>query len=677
MKGKSMKQTSSVLFAGIFLVSHLVLSLSAFGAETPQPIPVLLQGKLNLARTAKVEASSTEKGYTPQAVVDGVAQGYPEKGKAEWSSNGETTGAKVKLVWAEPVTIETVWLFDRPLPNVQVLDAQIDFSDGTSIMTGELPNDGKTPCELNFPAKTITWMEITVAEVRPNTKNVGFSEIAVFQKEPLCAETPAPSPANDVQNSPEWTKDLIIYEIATKAFTSPNGPESGTFNSLKEKVPHLKSLGINGIWLTGHSLSHSNHFYNIWTQYACIDPFKIDPSLGTPEEFKSLIDECHRNGIRVFVDVITHGLIKDSPLIKEHPSWFKGGSFEMTDYDWKSPTNKEWEAWWINGWVETVTRYSVDGFRLDCGGKRYDLWKEIRRRCVEAGHPVVIFPEPSEDPWIHDRVSGVTDFGQKYMKVADKSMVSFAPTNKACTDMAGLIHEKYNPKLAKGYYGSIQLSCHDEGWEGFPANENPYVAEDSRYLMGYAVMFAPAIPIFMSGEEWNCGFRPLPNLSHTLYGKANPGKSRWLCGSWIDWPKLNQPEQQAMLNDVTKMISIRKAHADLLTAKHISTVPNIASVAIEDGGATLPKPYIQWNNKKAILVSANPGDKPIQVRLKVLCDQLGWNCDKITVIDLWSGQAPVTVPISGGTKEAVIPVEIGADRTPSGGISVLLLRPGN
>src|ERR1019366_1340920 len=89
--------------------------------------------------------------------------------------------------------------------------------------------------------------------------------------------------------SPAWAKDLIIYEIATKGFSSPNGPESGTFNSLKERMPYLRDLGINGIWLSGHSLSQAHYFYNIWSQYANIEPDKIDPSLGTPAEFKSLI----------------------------------------------------------------------------------------------------------------------------------------------------------------------------------------------------------------------------------------------------------------------------------------------------------------------------------------------------------------------------------------------------
>jgi 1,4-alpha-glucan branching enzyme len=94
--------------------------------------------------------------------------------------------------------------------------------------------------------------------------------------------------------APEWTKDLIIYEIATKGFTSPKGPETGSFESLKAKLPYLEELGITGIWLTGYALCDSRHFYDIWTQYAVIEPDKLDPSLGTGEEFRSLIEEAHR-----------------------------------------------------------------------------------------------------------------------------------------------------------------------------------------------------------------------------------------------------------------------------------------------------------------------------------------------------------------------------------------------
>lgn len=86
--------------------------------------------------------------------------------------------------------------------------------------------------------------------------------------------------------TPPWVQDLIIYEVATKGFTSPNGPESGTFNSLRAQLPYLENLGITGMWLTGYSLCDGHHFYNIWTQYAVIEPDQIDLSLGTEEEFK-------------------------------------------------------------------------------------------------------------------------------------------------------------------------------------------------------------------------------------------------------------------------------------------------------------------------------------------------------------------------------------------------------
>lgn len=77
--------------------------------------------------------------------------------------------------------------------------------------------------------------------------------------------------------SPSYIKDLVIYEVAPKGFNSPNGPESGTFKSTAEKMPYLKKLGINAIWLTGHNWADSNHFYGIWTQYAVIRPTRLNP----------------------------------------------------------------------------------------------------------------------------------------------------------------------------------------------------------------------------------------------------------------------------------------------------------------------------------------------------------------------------------------------------------------
>ena len=230
---------------------------------------------------------------------------------------------------------------------------------------------------------------------------------------PPAAENPRPA----WRDSPDWAQNLVIYVVATKAFTSPNGPESGTFESLKAKLPYLQDLGITGIWLSGHSLSDPHHFFNIWTQYACIEPDKIDPSLGTAAQFKDMIDEAHRRGIKVFLDVITHGVMAYSPLVKSHPEWFRGGSWGMIDYDWDGG-HPDLDEWWVKIWTEAVSRYGVDGFRLDLGihlgnQNRADLWAKIRQNSFEAGHPIAIFEEGGA------ALPGVTDFSQGLNRISN------------------------------------------------------------------------------------------------------------------------------------------------------------------------------------------------------------------------------------------------------------------
>ena len=117
---------------------------------------------------------------------------------------------------------------------------------------------------------------------------IGFPGLAkVLTQSPQGPTSGPPNPATQPA-SPEWMKDLIIYEVATKGFTSPHGPESGTFHSLRAQFAYLEELGITGIWLAGYSLCDPHHFYNIWTQYAVIEPDKFDPTLGTAAKISKL-----------------------------------------------------------------------------------------------------------------------------------------------------------------------------------------------------------------------------------------------------------------------------------------------------------------------------------------------------------------------------------------------------
>ncbi len=253
--------------------------------------------------------------------------------------------------------------------------------------------------------------------------------------------------------SPEWTKDLIIYEIATKGFTSPKGPETGTFDTLKARLPYLQELGITGIWLAGYALCDPHHFSNIWTQYAVIEPDKIDPSLGTGEQFEALIAEAHRRSIKVFLDVITHGLMGNSSVIREHPDWFQGGSFGMTDFDW-SGGHLDLDDWWVKIWTDYVTKYGVDGFRLDVGIYRPDLWERVRQNAAAAGHSIVIWEE-GDSP-----IPGVTDFTEAENEFSSEGgSPEPGPKEVLAQDVSGFFDRKFGKV---GHY-QVEIQYADDG----------------------------------------------------------------------------------------------------------------------------------------------------------------------------------------------------------------------
>ena len=140
-----------------------------------------LTSKSNLALVAKAVVSSLESGYQSGGVNDGIVAGFPDSKGNEWSSNGQKTGAWVRLEWDNEITTSKIWLFDRPTTNEHVLSGGITFSDGSIISVGELPNAGYSGKQITFPAKNIKWLEFTVLGVG-RASNIGLAEIAVFKQ---------------------------------------------------------------------------------------------------------------------------------------------------------------------------------------------------------------------------------------------------------------------------------------------------------------------------------------------------------------------------------------------------------------------------------------------------------------------------------------------------------------
>lgn len=502
--------------------------------------------------------------------------------------------------------------------------------------------------------------------------------LCVFALFPLAGNVIAGN--GDERECPTWAKDLVIYEVAPKSFNSPEGPEQGTFRSVQEKLPYLKKLGINAIWLAGYTWSDPHHFYNIWTQYACVRQDSLDVSLGTRKDFQKLIRAAHKQGIRVFLDVITHGVMSDSPLIEEHPDWFKGGSWGMTDFDWDGG-HKDLDDWWVKTFTDYVVKDGVDGFRLDVAIYRTDLWKRIQQNAREQGHAIVVI---QENPFSY--TDNVADLYQSCHHLID---IRHSRTQPVISDgdyvwnvgrycSQGMVDEynRWNQNRPEGmseadFLLSFETSSHDNGWDTFPSGENPYLLRGRRSFMGYSALLAPTIPILMSGDEFNADYVPIPYLAGSLFGDKRPNEGYWCYGSWIQWNQLQDPDKASMWQDTKRLLDIRRRYAHLIHAWRISTPEGILELSnMNPSAEKLPVPYVLYDGKEALLVAANPTNQDVEIKVQVPYQKLGFaQAKEVKVKDLWSRKPIRTKLHDDGTFVFRVP----KDQAPRGGLAVWLL----
>jgi alpha-amylase len=120
-----------------------------------------------------------------------------------------------------------------------------------------------------------------------------------------------PTPTQGLKNAtplpgyPWWTES-VGYEIFVRSFYDTNGDGIGDFNGITQKLDYLNDgdpsttndLGITTIWLMPIFPSPSYHGYDV------TDYFAVNPQYGTMDDFKRLIDEAHRRGIKVVIDLV-------------------------------------------------------------------------------------------------------------------------------------------------------------------------------------------------------------------------------------------------------------------------------------------------------------------------------------------------------------------------------------
>jgi len=164
--------------------------------EDPGPTPVAGPAPYagpNVARNATIAASSEAAGQGATRAIDAVISGWPANGLAEWSSDGQRTGAWIELHWSEGQPLDRVRLYDRPNPADHVQGGTLRFSDGSSVTVPTLNNDGSATV-VTFPARTVTSVRFTTTAVSSTTQNVGLAEFEAYDGDPAQAPDPDPEP---------------------------------------------------------------------------------------------------------------------------------------------------------------------------------------------------------------------------------------------------------------------------------------------------------------------------------------------------------------------------------------------------------------------------------------------------------------------------------------------------
>ncbi|GAY72246.1 glycoside hydrolase family 13 protein [Lentilactobacillus kosonis] len=195
-----------------------------------------------------------------------------------------------------------------------------------------------------------------------------------------------------------WFKDSVIYQIYPMSFQDSNHDGIGDLNGIRQRLPYLKDLGVDVLWL--------NPIYkspNIDNGYDIADYESINPDYGTMEDFNNLLADIHAHGMKLLMDLVVnhtsdqHKWFQESKKSKDNPysdyyiwrdpvdghapnnwgSYFSGSAWtfvpergqyylhlfakEQPDLNWENPEVRQQIYKLMKFWLDK----GVNGFRMD------------------------------------------------------------------------------------------------------------------------------------------------------------------------------------------------------------------------------------------------------------------------------------------------------------------------
>ena len=338
------------------------------------------------------------------------------------------------------------------------------------------------------------------------------------------------------KNDFDWDESVVYFMVTDRFFDgnesnntasgadtygdNPGLYHGGDFAGVTTKLDYLQDLGVNTIWITPivkniagvtvtdegkEDVPYNAAYHGYWAS----DFTKLNPTMGTTEEFKTMISEAHKRGMRIMVDIVVNhagygtestfaDMLRDKSVSEgDIKSWQSG----LPDFATEKADVRAKLVEWQTSWMKD---YGVDYFRVDTV-KHVDstTWAALKNSTTEVNPSFKMIGEYYGAGY----ASNGSTLGSGQMD-AD---LDFDFNDQATSFVSGNISsvEKFlsarNSALNNAYMTGQFLSSHDE--DGFKAsliNGKGYTEDEATSAALVAAtlqLTAKGIPVIYYGEE--------------------------------------------------------------------------------------------------------------------------------------------------------------------------------
>jgi alpha-amylase len=451
--------------------------------------------------------------------------------------------------------------------------------------------------------------------------------------------------ASSAHAQADWKRGATCYEVFVRSFYDSNGDGIGDLNGLIQKLDYIndakphssRSLGARCMWLMPVAESPSYHGYDVTNYY------RVNPAYGTNDDFKRLIAEAHRRGIRVLVDLVLNHVSSDHPFFQEalkdpaspHRDWFLwsrtkprvNGPYEvwhrspvrneyyyglfwsgMPDLNYTNPAVRAEAKRVAIFWLREM---GVDGFRLDA--IPYLVEENGQRMHTRGTHAFL----REFAAYMHTVAPNAFTIGEVWDSTG--VLLSYYPDQLDgyfAFDVSNAIIEAVRSGSKKGLFAPalrLQREVPADRWSPFLRNHDE--TRTMTELGGSAarakvaatlLLTFPGLPFVYYGEEVGMtGDKPDPRLRtpmHWTRGRA-AGFTRGTPWETLQ-PDSNtanveveDPDSASLLNHYRLLIQIRAENSDLASGELVPLNAGDEAVAA----------YVRRTGDHAVLVVANLG----------------------------------------------------------------------